>query len=466
MSDNNNKGLMEKVSLKQTLSYGVGQFSDTIALQMFVFFVFTFYYAVVGINVNLITIGYIIWSIWNAVNDSLLGALSDRTHTKWGRRTPFIMISVIPLCFITIFLWTPPLGPEIMSFAYFIVAVILFDFIYTMYDLNYASLFPEMFQDLKTRAKANTIKQIFTIIGLIVTFILPTIIIPKLDDKKYYINWMYAGIIMSALIAVGAIILLRLGIRERKEFSQDYKSAPSLLDSLKFSIKSKSFRFFIVSDLMNWYVIGMLSTIVPLYAIFVLGLESESFLIGILLGIAFLSAGGFVNLWRIIANKFGVKKGMMLTQITYIIVLIPFMFISNFSIAIIAFALSGIGIAGGLFFADIVLAAVIDEDELKMKINRSGGFYGINALITKLSTILVILSINVVFNSVGWTYFDARGTTDATILGLRLLMSVFPIIALTIGLISMSKFPINKERYEQIKIDLEKLRTSKRDNKV
>ncbi len=466
MSDNINKGSFEKVSLKQTLSYGVGQFSDTIALQMFVFFIFTFYYAVVGINVNLITLGYIIWSIWNAINDSLLGALSDRTHTKWGRRTPFIMISVIPLCLITVFLWTPPLGPEIISFAYFIVAVILFDFIYTTYDLNYASLFPEMFQDLETRAKANTIKQIFTIIGLIVTFLLPTFIIPKLDDKKYYINWMYAGIIMSVLIAVGAIILLKFGIKERKEFSQDYKSAPSLLASLKFSIKSKSFRYFIVSDLMNWYVIGMLSTIVPLYAIFVLGLESESFLIGILLGIAFLSAGGFVNLWRVIANKFGVKTGMMLTQISYIIVLIPFMFISNFSTAIIAFVLSGIGIAGGLFFADIVLAAVIDEDELKTKINRSGGFYGINALITKLSTILVILSINVVFNSVGWTYFDPRGTTDATILGLRLLMSVFPIIALTIGLISMSKFPINKERYEQIKTELEKLRLSKMDNKT
>ena len=451
-------------SIKNATAYGIGQFSDTMAIQMFVFFIFTFYYAVVGINVNLITIGYILWSLWNSINDPLLGAWSDRTKTKWGRRTPFICVSFIPLCAIVVLIWMPPIGSEILSFVYFLVFLLLFDTFYTMFDLNYASLFPEQFQDLTTRAKANSIKQIFTILGLIVVFILPTLIIPKLDDKRYFLNWRIAGLVISILIGISVLVLIKFGLKEKIEFKEDSKNAPSLFKSLKISIKSKSFRTFIVANVGYWYVIGMLATIVPLYGIYVLDIgEGQSFLLGLLLGVAFISAAFFMILWRYISTKFGMKNGIIISMIAYIVVLFPFMLISNVTFAFFAFILVGLGIAGGLFFGDILLAAVIDEDELKTGIRREGGFYGINALFTKLSTILVILTINVVFNTVGWTYFNPKGTTESTILGLRALMFIFPTIALGIGILAISRFPINKEKYLQIKNDVEKLHKEKKE---
>jgi len=451
-------------SIRNATAYGIGQFSDTMAIQMFVFFIFTFYYAVVGINVNLIAIGYIIWSLWNSINDPLLGALSDRTKTKWGRRTPYICISFIPLCAIVVLIWMPPIGSEILSFVYFLVFLLLFDTFYTMFDLNYASLFPEQFQDLTTRAKANSIKQIFTIIGLIVVFIIPTLIIPKLDDKRYFLNWRIAGLVISILIGIGILVLIKFGLKEKIEFKEDSKNAPSLFKSLEISIKSKSFRTFIVANVGYWYVIGMLATIVPLYGIYVLNIgEGQSFLLGLLLGVAFVSAAFFMILWRYISTKFGMKNGIIISMIVYIIVLFPFMIISNVTFAFFAFILVGLGLAGGLFFGDILLAAVIDEDELKTGIRREGGYYGINALFTKLSTILVILTINVVFNSVGWTYFNPKSTTENTILGLRALMFIFPAIALGIGVLAISRFPINKEKYLQIKSDVEKLHKEKKE---
>ena len=453
--------LESKFSLKKAIGYGVGQFSDTISLQMFNMYVFTFYFAVVGIDVNLITLVFIIWSLWNAINDPLLGALSDRTKSRFGRRKPYIIAAIGPLCLIIILLFTPPVNSNTYSFIYMLIMVILFDITYTAFDLNYASLFPEMFLNLQDRAKSNAIKQIFTVIGLIFASILPTLFIPKLDEPLYLSNYALAAVIMVVIIAIGAILLIFFGIKERIEFSKDYERAPSLIDSIKFSLKNKSFKTFIIANLAYWYVIGMLPTIVPLYGSFVLNIpEGESFLLGLLLGIAFISAAIFMILWRFIAIKVGMKKGYMLSFAAFIITLLPMMFISTVEIAFITFFIVGIGLSGALLFGDIVLAAIIDQDELSTGIRREGGYYGINALITKLSTILVILTINLVFNSTGWRVFTPTGTI-AVEFGLRSLIFIFPAIALGIGILSISKFPITKDKYEQIKRDVDNLHKEK-----
>ncbi|MGQ4872870.1 MAG: MFS transporter [Promethearchaeia archaeon] len=86
--------------IKHAFTFGTAQLSDVITYQTFTFWIFTFYFTIVKLNVNFITIAFIIWSIWNSLNDPLLGQISDRTHTKWGRRKPWIMIALGPLSFI------------------------------------------------------------------------------------------------------------------------------------------------------------------------------------------------------------------------------------------------------------------------------------------------------------------------------------------------------------------------------
>lgn len=125
-----------KFSYKRGLSYSIGQMSDITSYQTFTFLIFTFYYAVVGISVILIMIGFIIWALWNSFNDFLIGYLSDRTHTKWGRRYPYIMFSIIPLALIMFFLFTPlfPQGEayQIANFVYFLIIIIIFELFFTM----------------------------------------------------------------------------------------------------------------------------------------------------------------------------------------------------------------------------------------------------------------------------------------------------------------------------------------------
>ncbi|MHA1467847.1 MAG: MFS transporter, partial [Promethearchaeota archaeon] len=79
----NEKNDLDTYSTKKAAAYSIGQIVNNASYQTFSLLVFTFYFTIVGLNVILITIAFLIWSVWNSINDPLLGSISDRTHTKW-----------------------------------------------------------------------------------------------------------------------------------------------------------------------------------------------------------------------------------------------------------------------------------------------------------------------------------------------------------------------------------------------
>jgi Na+/melibiose symporter-like transporter len=154
---------------KMRVAFSVGEIGDGVAYQTFSFLVFTFYFSVVKLPIQWISMGFIIWSIWNSINDPLIGFLSDKTKNKrYGRRIPWMIGSTIPLGIIMILLFTPPLYSTSngVKFAYFLFVLFLFDSIYTMFNLNYNSLFSEIFISVKDRSEVGRIRGIFVIVSL------------------------------------------------------------------------------------------------------------------------------------------------------------------------------------------------------------------------------------------------------------------------------------------------------------
>lgn len=176
----------QEYTAKKAVAYSFGQISLITAYQTFTFLIFTFYFSVVRLEIFLISLGFIIWSIFNAFNDPIMGYLSDRTNTKWGRRRPYIMIMLVPLALIMFFLFFPPLSYGIDSsmsnFLHFLIVIILFELFYTTYDINLTSMLPEVFITKEARIKANNIRQVLAIIGLIFAFILPSFFINDYSD--------------------------------------------------------------------------------------------------------------------------------------------------------------------------------------------------------------------------------------------------------------------------------------------
>ncbi|TFG08003.1 MAG: MFS transporter [Promethearchaeota archaeon] len=451
-------------SLKTAMAFSSANVSDILSYQAFSFLIFTFYYTIVRINVLLISLGFMIWAVWNAINDPLLGGLSDKTESKRGRRLPWIIAATIPLSIIMLLLFTPPISAgiedELTNFVYFLIIIIVFELFYTMFSINQTAAFPEVFIDKVERAKVNSVKQLFGIIALILAFVLPGIFIPDFTDRRYLVNYWIFGIFAGIIVLIGGLIFIKWGYLAREEFKDEFKQAPPLGKSIVLCVKNECFRWMALSLIMIWFVFGMLPTIIPLYGKFVLGMSG--FGISLMLGIAFISAMAFVNVWRILVIKIGPRKTWMLSILAWIATLIPLLFISDVVSAYIVFTLMGSGLAGALFLRDITWADIIDEDEIKTGVRREAAYYGVNALFMRFSTILIFLAINLVFTSTGWAVYAPEKVTPEILFGLRLLIAVFPIIALCLALFGFYMFPLHGERLEKVKEEQKRLHAEKK----
>ncbi|TFF95314.1 MFS transporter [Candidatus Thorarchaeota archaeon] len=452
------------------VAFGFGALGDSITYQVFTFLVFTFYYAVVGIDINLVTLGFVTWSVWNAINDPLAGLVSDKTNTKRGRRIPYIAITFLPLSLLMFILWTPPVGSLLWSFIYFVGIIMLFDTVYTFNSLNLTALFPEMYLTEEERTSANNIRQIFLIVGLLIAFLVPTFLISDLSAKDTPANivigeYQQAGIILAVIVAVVYLIALKWGVSERKEFKEDWIDVPSWGDAFKHTLGNRTFHAFLLTNTMNWYVFGLIPTIIPIYGQFVLGIGAgESIMLGILLAAAFVSGGFFMALWKYIVNRWGnLRKAWIASMALWIAALVPLFFVTDMTIALVLFAFNGIGLSGSLYLKDLVMADIIDEDEVKTGVRREGAYFGVNALVMRLAVILVFVSINLVFNSVGWRVFLPEEATAETLLGLRLLMGIFPAIALAVGIAAFSRYQLVGDRLKEVKSKRDDIHSGKQE---
>jgi GPH family glycoside/pentoside/hexuronide:cation symporter len=452
-------------SSRKVIFYSCGQISDVTAYQSFILLIFTFYFAVVGISTWLMVLGYSLWSVWNAVNDPLMGFISDKTHTKIGRRLPYIIGAFIPLAIVTIFLYYPPISfgvtNQLANFTYFFIIIVIFELFYTIYSLNMTSLFPEVFMTQQERTQANNVRQVFTIVGLIFAFILPGLIIPDWTDPANLPKFQLFGIIAAIIIVVFVLLFLFFGPREKAEFQHDYQKAFGFFGNIVHCFKSRSFRWYIIAETCVWFVYGMLPTIVPLYAKYALGVTGFS--TSILLATTFLSATIFITfLWRPVVRKIGNRKAWIISFIIWIAALSGTLFIFEFIGGLIVFFLIGIGLSGSLFIIDLVVADIVDEDELSTGMRREAGYYGVNAFVLRFSNVLVILAIGIVFSGTEWGGGYVPNPGINVIIGLKILMFILPAIALVIAALAIFKYPLHGLKLREMKERLDELHEEKK----
>jgi GPH family glycoside/pentoside/hexuronide:cation symporter len=433
------------------LAYSSGAVATALSYQAFTTYVIFFYVDGLKLPPYLAAIAILIYGIWNAINDPLMGYISDHTHSRWGRRVPYIAFGAIPFGLAYFLIWVPPfdsINQLGLLFTYFVLMLCLFDGIYTMTVLNWAALFPEMFTTLRERSLVNALRQSFGMLGLVLGIALPPIVYGSL-------GWGWMGAIFGSIASIALLITL-WGCHEHMEYSHE-KQLP-LLASFKATLKNRSFLTFVFANFFIQYAFTLMLATVPFFAKYVLQESAQG--TAAVVAIAFLTALPTLYLWEHAAIRMGAKWTFIAAVFAMMIALFPLFFIQTLGGALCAAFLIGIGLSGFILVADILLSDVIDEDEVATGTRREGLYFGASAFITRFAIALEAVSMGVVFTMSGYNPYVYTQTRDF-VGGLRFLIAALPMVALVFAFVLIWFYPLSGKKLEAVKSKLKELHAQK-----
>ncbi|RMG97367.1 MAG: MFS transporter [Chloroflexi bacterium] len=456
----------------QMLLYASGSLAVALSYQAFATYIQFLYIDVFGLRAAWVGFAWSLYGLWNAVNDPLAGYLSDRTHTRWGRRIPWIAGALVPLALTFYLLWVPPAGIVAENgrslLLYFLIIILLFDLCWTVVVMNWTALFPEMIPDEKDRATVSAWRQVFSLIGVMVGVALPPVLVGE--------DWSGRGQMALLLTGVTAVFfgLSLLGSRERPEFRHD--EPLSLRQSLRVTLTNRDFLHFLGANLMIQYIIVALTATVPFYTKYVLKIQGNTRLMGLtldpgtqnalFLGIAFITALPAMPVWTWAVRRWGAWQTMRANVLITAVILLGFFLPNQFSTGLLITATFGFTLAGILMLPDLLIADIIDADELTTQVRREGLYFGMNGLIIRLAFTAqgaiagVILTLTGYLPPVGDELYPVQPTS--AVFGIRFMAGGIPALAMLLASWLLNGYSLRGSRLDTIRAHVTALHNNKR----
>ncbi|NEO42304.1 MAG: MFS transporter [Moorea sp. SIOASIH] len=212
-------GGLEKLNFTTKLAYGAGDMGPAMTANLLVFYLLPFLTNVAGLPAGLAGSILMIGKVSDAINDPMVGIMSDRTRSSWGRRIPWMLFGAIPFGVLFFLQWIVPHFSNNntinnwLLFSYYLLIAILFNIAYTAVNLPYTALTPELTQDYNERTSLNSFRFTFSIGGSILTLVLGGLIFSAYagDSGQQYL---VLGLV-TTLLAVVPILWCVLRIQER-----------------------------------------------------------------------------------------------------------------------------------------------------------------------------------------------------------------------------------------------------------
>jgi GPH family glycoside/pentoside/hexuronide:cation symporter len=430
------------------ISYSFGNFANTIAYQVFGNRINFYYVDVLGLNAGIAGILWSIYGLWNAINDPLMGQISDRTRSRFGRRVPYVAFGAIPLGLSFFFLWTPPSQSPWILAAYFLMILFIFDTLYSLTIIAYNALFPEVAPTPRDRIDLSATREILATVALLASFILAPILAEE-------VGYFAMGAIMGTLIAVGYLVAM-IGVKERP-IDETREQAFGIGHALKIVLANKAFRWFLGANISKEYIWLLLGGMLPFWRKYALGIQDQVNVFGVnlsggdaeavLLGIPILLAIPTLLIWRPIVARLGYRKTWIIGSLMFLPGLLVMTFANSFFTGLLGTMLTIPGLANSMIMPFPLISEIIDNDaKQEQGFRREGLFFGMSSGIIKLAFSAQGLLFALVTALTGFNEGSDVQSASA-VWGIRFLIGITPAIAALIIVWCMSNYPLGRETH-------------------
>ncbi len=456
------ESIEEEIPTSSKLAFGGISFTSGFFSSLVIATTFTYFYNVkLGLNIFYTGLAWLIFIAWNMINDPLIGFIQERTGSeKYGRRVPYIRFGAPIYAALFILSWFPIFGnTELALFFNLLFMLYTFDTLFTMIGLISYSLPAEMAITEKARSNLMVFGAIGSAFSMLLSFVLPALFLtgdePIQNDPAVSIF----RIIMIIFGIIGGIILFISSyfIKENKyaitEEPLGYK------DSLVETLKNKPFLIFECSNFIFLIAQFILTNGVLYYIDFVLDLSGILSMVPLLL--FFIMVFLFFPVYSRLIKKWGLKRTFIFCLFfTSGAFIVGFIIGWNFGLAIIAMILMGIGLSGYWITNQMIMADIIDNDEILTGKRRETSYAGMNALLTKPTNSLAPWLFLLIIGAFGFdeSLFVQPSSVD---LGIMIGFTIVPAILILISALIMFKYPLDGSEWRQQKKKLHEIHLEK-----
>ncbi len=443
-----------KLNFSTKLAYGIGELSGSLPSNILVFFFLFFLTDIAGLKPGVAGIIVMTGKIWDAINDPLIGWLSDRTRSRFGRRYPWMILGSIPLGLSCILLWTiSPSDDQTFQIVYYTIIALSFYTAFTAVLLPYSALSAELTQDYNERTNLISFRSAFSIGGSILSLILAELIFSWINNEEK--QYLFLGLV-AGLIAIISTYISILGTYQRynkiQKYQPNYRPSSSLSLKEEISLIFTNFPFICVMIiyLCSWLSVQTIAAILPYFVINCMELSEAHFtrMAITVQGTALL----MMLVWNFLSQKLG-KKMIYLIGIPFTIVAELGLFLlqpGQTKLMYIIAVIAGIGIATAYIVPWSMLPDVLDLDELKTGERREGIFFAFLVQLQKIGIAIALLVVGKILDSSGYIPGHTTQQPETALWAIRMIIGPLPITLLIISFIFAYFYPITQAIHQDI----------------